>query len=319
MMTRKNFLKAGAVLGAAAVAGKLTLDKLTPAREFSPNHQVTSDGITTRAIPSSGEQLPVVGMGSWRSFDVGESTEERAPLQEVLQLFFESGGRVLDSSPQYARSEKVIGDLSRELGITDELFMATKVWTEGEQDGVDQMNASFAKLGVETMDLMQVHNLIDWQVHLKTLREWKDQGRIRYIGVTHWEDDALGDLEKIMQNEPLDFVQIHYSIKEAEAEKRILPLAYDRGIAVLSNRPYASGKLFKAVKGRSLPDFATEMECESWGQLFLKFVISHPAVVSALPATSKPHHLLDNMGAAKGYLPTTADREKIRSFVENIL
>jgi diketogulonate reductase-like aldo/keto reductase len=263
-----------------------------------------------RAIPSSAETLPVVGLGTWQTFDAGGGAE-RAPLRQVLQRFAELGGRVVDSSPMYGRAEDVVGDLAAELGLRDRLFLATKVWTSGREAGVAQMEASRRRLRAKVVDLMQVHNLVDWGTHLRTLREWKGAGRIRYLGITHYTASAYGELESILLTEPLDFVQLNYSLAEREAERRLLPLAAERGVAVLVNRPFAEGALFRRVRGRPLPSWAAEIGCRSWAQLFLKWILAHPAVTCVIPATSRPEHLEDNMQAAVGPLPDAATRERI--------
>jgi aryl-alcohol dehydrogenase-like predicted oxidoreductase len=269
------------------------------------------EAMLARRIPSDGASIPAVGLGTWQTFDVGASPAERAPLREVLRRFAALGGRVVDSSPMYGRAESVVGDLASELGLHPTLFVATKVWTHGREAGVAQMERSRERLRVARPDLLQVHNLADWQTHLRTLREWKAAGRVRYIGITHYTASAYGDLERIMRSEPLDFVQLNYSLAEREAGSRLLPLAGERGMAVLVNRPYAEGALFRRVKGRSLPSWAEELGCQSWGQFFLKWILAHPAVTCVIPATSKPEHLADNMGAGTGALPDTAARDRM--------
>ena len=265
----------------------------------------------TRAIPSTGENLPVVGLGTWQAFDAGVSAADRAPLQEVLESFAAMGGSVVDSSPMYRRSEQVIGDLSDAAGLQGRLFIATKVWTTGKAEGIRQMQASMEKLRAERIDLMQVHNLVDVKTHLQTLREWKAEGRVRYIGVTHYTADAHAAVAGTLESEPVDFVQINYSVVEREAEQRVLPLARDRGIAVLANRPFAEGALMRGLANRPLPPWAAEIDCDSWPELLLKFVISHPAVTCAIPATSKVSHLRNNMRAAFGRMPDDDLRERI--------
>jgi diketogulonate reductase-like aldo/keto reductase len=268
-----------------------------------------------RPIPVSGELLPAVGLGTWRTFDVGPSVVERQPLREILHRFVALGGRVIDSSPMYGTAEAVIGDLASALGIADRLFLATKVWTTGREAGITQMERSLRLLQVRRLDLMQIHNLRDWRTHLRTLREWKQAGRIRYLGVTHYLESAHDDLERVMRTEPLDVVQVNYSLGEREAERRILPLARDRGIAVLVNRPFAEGGLFQRVRGQPLPGLAAEFECESWAQFFLKWILAHPAVTCAIPATSRPQHLEDNMRAGLGRLPDEATRARMAALV----
>ena len=268
-----------------------------------------------RPIPSSGETIPAVGLGTWRTFDVGASATERAPLKDVLQRFAELGGRVVDSSPMYGAAESVVGDLATDLAITDKLFLATKVWTSGRDPGVAQMEQSLRRLRRQRLDLMQIHNLLDWRTHLRTLREWKAAGRVRYVGVTHYTSSAYDELERVLRGEPLDFVQVNYSLGEREAERRILPLARDRGIAVLVNRPFSEGGLFQRVRGRALPEWAAALDCESWAQFFLKWILAHPAVTCVIPATSRPQHLVDNMKAGTGNLPDAATRERMAALV----
>ena len=268
-----------------------------------------------RPIPSSGEKIPAVGLGTWRTFDVGASATERAPLKDVLQRFAELGGRVVDSSPMYGAAESVVGDLATDLAITDTLFLATKVWTSGRDTGVAQMEQSLRRLRRQRLDLMQIHNLLDWRTHLRTLREWKAAGRVRYVGVTHYTSSAYDELERVLRGEPLDFIQVNYSLGEREAERRILPLARDRGVAVLANRPFSEGGLFQRVRGRALPEWATALDCESWAQFFLKWILAHSAVTCVIPATSRPQHLVDNMKAGTGSLPDAATRERMAALV----
>ena len=265
----------------------------------------------TRAIPSSGEKLPVIGLGTWQSFDVGTSAGDRQPLEEVLQAFVRLGGRVIDSSPMYGRAEGVVGDLASKLGVHDRLFLATKVWTSGKDAGVKSMDRSFHLMKTKRMDLMQVHNLVDVQTHLATLREWKQQGRVRYIGVTHYTASSHGEVARLLEREKVDFVQINYSVGEREAEERLLPIAQERGVAVIVNRPFGGGNLFSRVRGKPLPNFAAEIGCESWAQLFLKWIVAHPAVTCAIPATSKLRHLEDNMRGGVGALPDAKMRQRI--------
>jgi len=275
----------------------------------------TSQAMHRRPIPSAGETIPVVGLGTWRTFDVGASASERQPLRDVLQRFVALGGRVIDSSPMYGAAETVAGDLATDLGVGDRLFVATKVWTSGREAGVAQMEQSFRRLRTRRVDLMQIHNLVDWRTHLGTLREWKRAGRIRYLGVTHYTASAYGDLERVLRAEALDFVQVNYSVGEREAERRLLPLARDRGVAVLVNRPFSEGDMFRRVRGRPLPAWAAEIECESWAQLFLKWILAHPAVTCVIPATSRVQHLADNMNAGRGRLPDAATRDHMVALV----
>jgi diketogulonate reductase-like aldo/keto reductase len=268
-----------------------------------------------RPVPSSGERLPAVGLGTWRTFDVGPSPAERAPLRTVLERFVALGGRVVDSSPMYGAAETVVGDLAADLALGETLFVATKVWTTGREAGVAQMEQSLSRLRRARLDLMQVHNLLDWRTQLRTLREWQAAGRIRYLGVTHYTTSGYAELERVLRAERLDFVQINYSVGEREAERRILPLARDRGTAVLVNRPFSEGGLFQRVRGRPLPGWAAEADTDSWAQLFLKWILAHPAVTCVLPATSRPEHLEDNMKAGTGALPDAALRDRIAAAV----
>lgn len=260
--------------------------------------------ILKRSIPSANEKIPVVGLGTWQTFDAGDDEAERAPLKEVLKTLVEKGGSVVDSSPMYGSSEKVVGDLSTALNLNDKLFIATKVWTSGEQAGINQMNNSFALLKRKTIDLMQIHNLVDWQTHIKTLRDWKAQGKIRYIGITHYTESAYATIEQILKTTPVDFLQINYSILSRQAADRLFPLAQEKKIAIIINQPFEEGELFKRVKGKTLPEWAKEFDCHSWAQFFLKFILAQPAVTCVIPGTSKPQHMADNLGAAFGKLPT---------------
>jgi aryl-alcohol dehydrogenase-like predicted oxidoreductase len=277
-----------------------------------------SSRMLARTIPSSGEKLPVIGLGTWRAFDVDLTTENRRQLEEVLSLFVKLGGCVIDSSPMYGRADGVIGDLTATLGIRDKVFLATKVWTRGKENGIKSMERSMALLRTKRVDLMQVHNLLDVHTHLATLREWKEQGRIRYLGITHHEEGAFPDVEKIMRSEKLDFLQINYSLMEREAEQNILPLAQERGIAVLINRPFGAGDLFGKVRSKPLPDWATEFDCRSWAQFFLKWIVGHSAVTCAIPATDKPGHLEDNMQGGVGRLPDENMRRRMVEFVSSL-
>lgn len=278
----------------------------------------SSKPILTKPISRTGESLPVIGLGTWQTFDVGSAQSERAPLREVLREFVRLGGTVIDSSPMYGRSESVVGDLASELKLDGKLFVATKVWTSGRQAGIRQMEESIRRLRAKPIDLMQIHNLVDWRTHLTTLRQWKTEGRIRYIGVTHYTASAYDQLAGVLESEELDFVQLNYSIAEREAEQRLLPLAGDRGVAVLVNRPFAQAQLFSKVRGKPLPGFAAEIGCASWAQFFLKFVVSHPAVTCAIPATSKVQHLVDNMQAGTGHLPAEKIRQRMATYVAEL-
>jgi aryl-alcohol dehydrogenase-like predicted oxidoreductase len=273
------------------------------------NAQQPSDDPITRRIPSSEEKLPVIGLGTWQTFDVDPA--QSGPLGEVLRTLVKLGGRIIDSSPMYGRAEQIIGDLLTKLKLRDSLFLATKVWTRGRHAGIDSMERSFARLQTKTIDLMQVHNLVDAETQLRTIREWKAQGRFRYLGVTHYEAGAFPEVAKILAREKLDFVQINYSIMEREAEEKILPLAQERGVAVIINRPFGGGNLFSRVRGKPLPDFAAEFDCTSWAQFFLKWIVAHPAVTCAIPATNNVQHLEDNMHAGVGQLPDAKTRQRM--------
>jgi aryl-alcohol dehydrogenase-like predicted oxidoreductase len=270
--------------------------------------------LVRRPIPSTGETLPVVGLGTWQTFDAGPSAEERAPLRDVLQRFVAAGAKLVDSSPMYGRSEEVVGALAGELGVRRSLFLATKVWTSGRDAGIAQMERSMQRLGVDRLDLMQVHNLVDVETHLATLAEWKAAGRVRYVGVTHYLESAFPALERLLRTRQLDFVQFNYSIADRAAEARLLPLAADRGTAVIVNQPFGTGSLFDQVRGRPLPEWAAEIGCASWAQFFLKFIVGHPAVTCAIPATANPKHLDDDLGAAVGPVPDEATRRRMADY-----
>ena len=275
------------------------------------------NSIIQKPIPKSGESLPIIGLGTWQTFDVGAGQSARDLLKEVLREFVRMGGSVIDSSPMYGKSESVTGDLAAELGVQKDLFLATKVWASGRDAGIRQMDESFRRLRTQRMDLMQVHNLVDYRIHLSTLRRWKEQGKVRYIGVTHYTASAYDELARVLAAEDLDFVQLNYSITEREAERRLLSLAAEKRLAVLANRPLAAGELFRRVRGKSLPPWSKEIGCASWAQFFLKFAISHPAVNCAIPATSKVEHLVDNMQAAFEPLPDAKARDRMaRYFAE---
>jgi diketogulonate reductase-like aldo/keto reductase len=272
----------------------------------------------TRAIPSSGEKLPVIGLGTWQAFDVDLTSDSRKQLGDVLSLFVKLGGRVIDTSPMYGRAEDVIGELTTALGIQDKIFLATKVWTRGKEGGIKSMERSMALLRAKRIDLMQVHNLVDVQTQLATLREWKSQGRIRYLGITHYEAGAFADVQKIIRSERLDFVQINYSLMEREADERLLPLAQERGVAVIVNRPFGGGDLFSRTRSKPLPDWAAEFDCRSWAQFFLKWIVANPIVTCAIPATDKPRHVEDNMSGGIGRLPDAKMRERMVELVASL-
>jgi len=262
--------------------------------------------MTTRAIPSSGERIPVIGLGTWQTFDVDGTP---APLREVMRSFAAAGGRVIDSSPMYGRAEEVVGALVADLDV--QMFLATKVWTRGRAEGIAELERSMQRMRTDRLDLVQVHNLLDVETHLPTLREWKAAGRIRYLGITHYQSSAFADMERLLRSEALDFVQLPYSVGVREAEKRLLPAAADTGAAVLVMRPFEEGALFRRVRGRPLPQWAAEIDCTSWAQVFLKWILGHPAVTCPIPATSDPEHLHDNVAAGRGRVPDETLRRRI--------
>jgi len=265
----------------------------------------------TRPIPSTGEPLPVIGCGTWRTFDVGDDTAAQARLAEVLRVLFAAGGSVIDSSPMYGTSEAVTGTLLTQLAAHQKAFVATKVWTQGREAGIAQMEESMRRLQQPRIDLMQIHNLLDWRTQLATLRDWKASGRIRYLGITHYTSGAFDEVEAIMRGEKLDFVQIDYSADDRAAEERILPLAAERGIGVVINQPFGGGSLLAQLHGRPLPGWAGEIGCTSWAQVLLKFVLAHPAVTCVIPGTGRPEYMIDNVHAGVGEYPDEALRKQI--------
>jgi aryl-alcohol dehydrogenase-like predicted oxidoreductase len=311
--TRRHFQRASA-------GGMLSIAAASRAAEGGA-------AVLHRPIPRSGEPLPVVGLGTWQTFDVGSAPAARAPLAEVLRRFLAAGGRAIDTSPMYGRAEQVVGDLLAESGAASRVaasgapvpappggrapFLATKVWTTGRGAGEAQARESMRRMRASTLDLLQVHNLLDWETHLPMLRTWKEHGRIRYLGVTHYALAAFPQLERLLRGERLDFVQLPYSAATREAEKRLLPAAADAGAAVLVMRPFEEGALLRAVRGRPVPAWAADVGAASWAQLFLKFVLSHPAVTCAIPATSKPDHLTDNLAAGTGPLLDERQRRRL--------
>lgn len=279
------------------------------------NLRALPDAVIKRTIPGNGETLAVMGIGTYDTFS---HAAPRRQLGAVLQAFFDHGGQLIDSSPMYGPAEGLVGELLKTTTNASALFAATKVWTDGREAGIRQMAESMRLMGVERMDLMQVHNLRDWKTHLKTLKEMKEQGQIRHLGITTSHGRFHEELEAIMKKEPLDFIQLSYNIANRAAEERLLPLAADRGIAALINRPYQGGGLFRRVKGKPLPAWAGEMDCATWGQFFLKFIVGHPAVTCVIPATSKIKHLVDNMTGGKGRAPNAAMRQRMVSHLESL-
>ena len=292
--------------------------KIASALGFSSTLAIAEEEtMRTREIPSSGEPLPIIGLGTYNVFDVAGTPAEIAARREIIDLFVGKGASLIDSSPMYDRSEKIIGDVLRASGNRDQLFLATKVWTDGKESGERQMQRSAELMNAGAIDLMQVHNLRDLDVHMATIRDWQADKRIRYNGVTHYRASALDDLEAVMRRHKPEFIQINYSLGEREAHDRVLPLARDLGIAVLINRPYMTGRLFRAVSGKAVPEWAGEF-AGSWGQFFLKYIVGHPAVTCVIPATSKPHHMADNLEAGFGPLPDADARKRMEAFMDTL-
>lgn len=301
LISRRDLITAAAALGIAPgiAAGQKT------------------DSMNTRKIPASGEALPVIGLGTYEVFDVASTATEIKGRREIVELLTTNGGSLIDTSPMYDRAEKVIGDVIQAAGNRKELFLATKVWTDGKAAGTAQMQRSLQLMHSDTIDLMQVHNLRDTEVHMASIRDMQSAGQIRYSGLTHYTAGGHAALIREMQKYTPDFIQINYSLGEREAEQQVLPTARELGIAVLINRPFQAGRLFRAVAGKSVPEWAQSFAA-SWGQFFLKFIISHPAVTCAIPATSKAHHMLDNVGAGMGELPDAAMRKRMADFFVSV-
>jgi diketogulonate reductase-like aldo/keto reductase len=272
----------------------------------------------TRPIPATGEALPVIGLGTYQVLDVDDTAAATAPLEPVVRAFVDGGGAMIDSSPMYGNAETITGTLTERLSLRRQVFLATKVWTSGREAGIRQMDQSFARMRTERMDLMQVHNLQDWATHQKTLQAWKAEGRVRYVGITHYHSGAYGELARLMKTRQWDFVQFNYSLGEREAEGTILPLAKDLGIAVIANRPFAQGALFSRTKGRDLPPWAADIDCSNWATFFLKWIVSHPAVTCAIPASRKVDHMQQNVAAGHGRLPDAAMRERMARYFDTL-
>ena len=308
MIGRRTFLARSCTAAAAAAFLASRGQRGASAR---PTQPADARQMLMRKIPRTGEQIPAVGMGTWQTFDVDPSDEKAlAPLAEVLEIFAGGGGRVIDSSPMYGRAEEVTGLLSDRLKLNDKLWLATKVWTGGEEAGVAQMKRSLDRLKRGKLELMQVHNLTDWQTQLKTLRAWKERGTFRYIGITHFAPSRFADMEQILRTERLDFVQLPYSIGVRVAEEKLLLAARETGTAVLVMRPFEGGNLFASTRDKPLPDFVKDW-ASSWGQAFLKFILAHDAVTCVIPATSKPQHMRDNIEAGYGRLPSEEERKRL--------
>lgn len=300
-LDRRAFLASTAAAGISAQAGP-----------------VLASQSQTRPIPKTGEPIPVIGMGSWITLNVGSAPKLRAARLQVVQRFFDEGGGMIDSSPMYGSSEEVIGHCLARIRNKQTLFSATKVWTPTKFLGVGQMNDSFNLWGIEQFDLMQIHNLVDWETHMEKLLAWKKEGRFRYIGITTSHGRRHQDLAQIMATQPIDFVQFTYNVADREAEDRLLPLAQDRGIAVIVNRPFQRGALFDRYDTEPLPDWASAIDCWNWAQFFLKFVTSHPAVTCVIPATSRVEHMAENMGAGRGRLPDQRMRAEMLRYLETL-
>jgi len=280
---------------------------------------MVAETMITRPIPSSGEAMPVIGLGTWNVFDVGDDTAARAPLKQVLQQLVDAGGRMIDTSPMYGRAESVTGDLVAELGLRARVFLATKVWTSGKEQGIAQMRRSAERLRSPVLDLIQIHNLLDWRTHLATLRQMKAAGQVRYIGITHYTTGSLPELARILESEPgIDFVQFGYSLATRDAETKLLPVASARGAATIINQPFETGDMFRRVRGKPLPEWAAEFDCTSWAQLFLKYILAEPAVTCVIPATANPAHMADDLKAGFGRLPDPQQRQKIRELWDSL-
>ncbi len=318
---RRQFLKLLGLGGASlGLAGRGLWPGAATAADNAMAGRTTED-IIKRTIPSSGEQVPAVGLGTARTMDAGRvsnlADDKLQELSEVIRLFHAHGASLIDTSPMYGTAEEVVGHIVNELDLGDEIFMATKVWTSGRESGIEQMNQSMDLLHSRPMDLMQIHNLVDWRSHYRTLRDWKESGRIRYIGVTHYRSDVHAELEEVLKSETFDFVQFNYNIVDRNAEQRLLPLCQDKGIAVLINEPFEKGNLFGKTSGHELPEWMQDF-ADSWAQVFLKFIIAHPAVTCPIPATSDPKHVVDNVMAAYGKLPDDNQRRRIVEYIQGL-
>jgi aryl-alcohol dehydrogenase-like predicted oxidoreductase len=308
-LSRRDLVKIGASVSAAVALG------VRPGFGRDPRAPLK---LVTRPIPSTGEEIPVVGIGTARRYDVGTSAAERDPLRETLSVFRGLGGKLIDTAPSYGNAETVVGDLVSELGIRDQVFLATKVRKEGREAGLAEIERSFGLLKTDTFDLLQVHNLVDVDTQLATLRQLKDTGSIRYVGISTSSARQYEQFAQVMRTEDLDFIQVDYSLDSRGAADEILPLAADRGMAVLVNLPFGRGRLFDVVGERPLPDWSAEFDCESWGQFFLKYLVGHPAVTCVIPGTAKPHYAADNMGASMGRLPDAAMRKRMEELFDGL-
>ena len=304
---RRTVIKAGLTLGAGMM--------LRPAAIFAQ-----SQPLLQKKIPSSGESIPIIGIGTARRYEDVKNDAEKGPLRETIRQFQALGGKVIDSSPSYGTAEAVVGELADGLKVRDSLFLATKVSLRnvGREEGIKQIEESFKKLRTSKIDLIAVHNLRDTDTQLRTLREMKKAGRIRYVGITTSFDNQYGEFEQVIKKETLDFIQVDYALDNRDAGERIIPLAGDRGMAVMINLPFGRGRLFKAVQGKKLPEWASEFDCQSWPQFFLKYIVSHSAITCAVPGMARPEYVVDNLGAARGRLPDGATRRKMEQFIDGV-
>jgi len=304
---RRTVIKAGVSIGASL---------LLPVKRLFAQPAA----LLRKKIPSSGETIPIIGIGTARRYEAVTSDAEKVPLRETIKKFHELGGTVIDSSPSYGTAEAVVGELVEGLKIRDSLFLATKVSLRkgGRDEGIAQIEASFKRYRTNKIDLLAVHNLRDTDTQLKTLREMKAAGRIRYVGITTSSDRQYGEFKQVMKKETLDFVQVDYALDNRDAGNRLIPLAGERGMAVMINLPFGRGRLFKAVQGKQLPDWANEFDCASWAQFFLKYIVSHPAITCAVPGMAKPEYIVDNLGAARGRLPDAATRKRMEQFIDGV-
>lgn len=307
VLSRRDFLKASIGAGAAML--------LRPGDLLSQGLPLLE-----KKIPSSGETIPIIGIGTARRYEQIGTDAEKAPLRETIRRFKELGGKVIDSSPSYGTAEAVVGELVDDLKARDALFLATKVSLRktGREEGLEQIEQSFNRLRTSKIDLIAVHNLRDTHTQLRSLRELKQAGRVRYVGITTSFEKQYPEFEQTIKNETLDFIQVDYALDNRNADEKIIPLAADRGVAVMINLPFGRGRLFKAVQGKKLPDWAAEFDCKSWAQFFLKYIVSHPAVTCAVPGMAKPEYVIDNLGAARGRLPDAAMRRRMEKFIESV-
>ena len=304
---RRTIIKAGLALGATMLVPKSVIS-------------AQGEALIQKKIPSSGETIPIIGIGTARRYEAVKNDAEKTPLRETIRQFEALGGKVIDTSPSYGTAEAVVGELVDGLKIRKSLFLATKVSLRkvGRAEGIAQIEESFRRLRTDKIDLIAVHNLRDTDTQLRNLREMKQAGRIRYVGITTSFDKQYGEFEQVIKKEPLDFIQVDYALDNRDAGERVIPLAGDRGAAVMINLPFGRGRLFKAVQGKQLPEWAGEFDCKSWAQFFLKYIVSHPAITCAVPGMAKPEYVVDNLGAARGRLPDAAMRRKMEQFIDSL-